>query len=128
MWNHELVWACGSLWGALLTNLLSIILSFNVNIAANVSLLRWSSHAILIWQKHPGSLLEGFVQTQVSSLAVKNNLVVVGGFQGELICKVIFPINYLFPCTGHKKKTMILYFEGKMFVTLCLVLGHKCRL
>jgi hypothetical protein len=39
-------------------------------------------------QKHPGSLLEGFSQTQVSTLAVKDNLLVAGGFQGELICKV----------------------------------------
>ncbi|CAL5335459.1 unnamed protein product [Camellia sinensis] len=38
-------------------------------------------------EKHPGSLLEGFTQTQVSTLAVKDNLLVAGGFQGELICK-----------------------------------------
>lgn len=41
-------------------------------------------------QKHPGSLLEGFSQTQVSTLAVKDKLLVAGGFQGELICKVSF--------------------------------------
>ena len=39
-------------------------------------------------QKHPGSLSEGFSQTQVSTMAVKDNLLVAGGFQGELICKV----------------------------------------
>lgn len=38
-------------------------------------------------EKHPGSLLEGFTHTQVSTLAVKDNLLVAGGFQGELICK-----------------------------------------
>ncbi|MBA0722158.1 hypothetical protein Golax_009634, partial [Gossypium laxum] len=38
-------------------------------------------------EKHPGSLMEGFTQTQVSTLAVKDNLLVAGGFQGELICK-----------------------------------------
>lgn len=32
--------------------------------------------------------MEGFSQTQVSTLAVKDNLLVAGGFQGELICKV----------------------------------------
>ncbi|BBH04468.1 Transducin/WD40 repeat-like superfamily protein, partial [Prunus dulcis] len=42
---------------------------------------------ILHFQKHPGSLLEGFSQTQVSTLAVKDKLLVAGGFQGELICK-----------------------------------------
>lgn len=40
-------------------------------------------------EKHPGSLLEGFSQTQVSTLAVKDKLLVAGGFQGELICKYI---------------------------------------
>ncbi|KAJ4753174.1 Transducin/WD40 repeat-like superfamily protein [Rhynchospora pubera] len=38
-------------------------------------------------EKHPGSLAEGFSQTQVSTLAVRDNLLVAGGFQGELICK-----------------------------------------
>lgn len=31
--------------------------------------------------------MEGFSQTQVSTLAVKDKLLVAGGFQGELICK-----------------------------------------
>ena len=39
-------------------------------------------------QKHPGSFLEGFTKTQVSTLAVRDNFLVAGGFQGELICKV----------------------------------------
>ncbi|KAH9617430.1 hypothetical protein KSS87_006065 [Heliosperma pusillum] len=38
-------------------------------------------------EKHKGSLLEGFTQTQISTLAVKDNLMVAGGFQGELVCK-----------------------------------------
>ncbi|EEF30625.1 conserved hypothetical protein [Ricinus communis] len=38
-------------------------------------------------EKHPGSLVEGFTQTQVSTLAIKDKLLVAGGFQGELICK-----------------------------------------
>ncbi|KAF7147541.1 hypothetical protein RHSIM_Rhsim03G0016000 [Rhododendron simsii] len=38
-------------------------------------------------EKHPGSQLEGFTQTQVTTLAVKDRLLVAGGFQGELICK-----------------------------------------
>ncbi|KAD5507631.1 hypothetical protein E3N88_15334 [Mikania micrantha] len=40
-------------------------------------------------EKHPGSLLEGFTQTQVSTIAVKDNLLVAGGFQGEIICKYL---------------------------------------
>lgn len=42
----------------------------------------------LVMQKHAGSLLEGFTQTQISTLAVKDNFLVAGGFQGELTCKV----------------------------------------
>ncbi|KAG5526076.1 hypothetical protein RHGRI_032390 [Rhododendron griersonianum] len=38
-------------------------------------------------EKHPGSLLEGFTQTKVTTLAVRDRLLVAGGFQGELICK-----------------------------------------
>lgn len=33
--------------------------------------------------------MEGFTETQVSTLAVRDNLLIAGGFQGELICKVI---------------------------------------
>ena len=63
----------------------------------------------LVWvKKHPGSLLEGFTKTQVSTLAVKDKFLVAGGFQGELLCKVnsnVLPImdytdmqsNQLFP-------------------------------
>ncbi|XP_073025035.1 uncharacterized protein [Primulina eburnea] len=35
------------------------------------------------------SLLEGFTRTQVSTLAVRDNLLIAGGFQGELICKYL---------------------------------------
>ncbi|XP_010536789.1 PREDICTED: uncharacterized WD repeat-containing protein C2A9.03 [Tarenaya hassleriana] len=38
-------------------------------------------------EKHPGSLLEGFTQTQISTMGVRDRLLVAGGFQGELICK-----------------------------------------
>lgn len=44
-----------------------------------------------VWskQRHAGCLLEGFTQTQISTLAVKHEFLVAGGFQGELFCKVI---------------------------------------
>jgi hypothetical protein len=32
--------------------------------------------------------MEGFSQTQISTLAVNDNFLVAGGFQGELTCKV----------------------------------------
>ncbi|KAG8072175.1 hypothetical protein GUJ93_ZPchr0006g41815 [Zizania palustris] len=49
-------------------------------------------------EKHPGSLLEGFYETQVSTLAVKDNLLVAGGFQGELICKHLDQEGVSFCC------------------------------
>ncbi|XP_072993803.1 uncharacterized WD repeat-containing protein C2A9.03-like isoform X1 [Typha latifolia] len=49
-------------------------------------------------EKHPGSLLEGFSQTQVSTLAVKDKLLVAGGFQGELICKYLDREGISFCC------------------------------
>ncbi|GKE93431.1 hypothetical protein Tco_1574526, partial [Tanacetum coccineum] len=38
-------------------------------------------------EKHAGSLLPRFTQTQISTLAVKDDFLVAGGFQGELACK-----------------------------------------
>ncbi|XP_062192929.1 uncharacterized WD repeat-containing protein C2A9.03-like isoform X2 [Phragmites australis] len=40
-------------------------------------------------EKHQGNFSEGFYQTQVSTMAVKNNLLVIGGFHGEIICKFL---------------------------------------
>ncbi|KAM0854181.1 hypothetical protein ACQ4PT_050584 [Festuca glaucescens] len=39
------------------------------------------------YEKHQGNFYEGFYQTEVTTLAVKNNLLLAGGFHGELICK-----------------------------------------
>jgi len=63
------------------------------------NLFNWSyTICCLLLQKHPGSLLEGFSETQVSTLAVKDKLLIAGGFQGELICKVSF-FPFRLPCT-----------------------------
>ncbi|RLN09028.1 putative WD repeat-containing protein C2A9.03-like [Panicum miliaceum] len=53
---------------------------------ANTELMNVEGH-VAPREKRSGSLSEGFSQTQVSTLAVKDNLLVAGGFQGELICK-----------------------------------------
>jgi hypothetical protein len=51
-------------------------------------------------QKHQGNFYEGFYQTEVTTLAVKNNLLLAGGFHGELICKVTyFHLFYLLTST-----------------------------
>ena len=52
--------------------------------------LPWNLSIYFLPQKLPGSLLEGFTQTQMSSLSVKEKLLVAGGLEGELICKVSF--------------------------------------
>ena len=64
-----------------------------------ISLLYLIMHSLVLY-RYAGNLLEGFSQTQISTLAVKDNLLVAGGFQGELTCKVslrdLFLIVYMF--------------------------------
>jgi hypothetical protein len=59
-------------WSSLTGNL-SVVLNFSGHVAPS--------------ERHAGSLLEGFTQTQISTLAVKDKYMVAGGFQGELTCK-----------------------------------------
>ncbi|PWA93636.1 WD40/YVTN repeat-like-containing domain-containing protein [Artemisia annua] len=59
-------------WSSLSQNL-NEILNFSGNVAPT--------------EKHAGSLLEGFTQTTISAIAVNDNFLVAGGFQGELVCK-----------------------------------------
>ncbi|CAL5054634.1 unnamed protein product [Urochloa decumbens] len=83
----------------LLRNLVWATSKHDVYLMSNCSIRHWSAMSdvdtevvnikghVAPTEKHPGSLLEGFSQTQVSSFAVKDNLLVAGGFQGEIICK-----------------------------------------
>ena len=41
-------------------------------------------------QKYPGSFSRSLSRVQVSTMAVKDDLIVAGGFHGELICKVLY--------------------------------------
>ncbi|CAK9141632.1 unnamed protein product [Ilex paraguariensis] len=88
-----------------LRNLVWATSKHDVYLMSNYSVMHWSSIThnlsevlnfsghIAPTEKHAGSLLEGFTQTQISSLAVQDNFLVAGGFQGELACKDIeFPI------------------------------------
>ncbi|XP_010928198.1 uncharacterized WD repeat-containing protein C2A9.03 isoform X1 [Elaeis guineensis] len=82
-----------------LRNLVWATSKHDVYLMSHYSVLHWSaltcekyevmnvSGHVAPCEKHPGSLLEGFSRTQVSTLAVKDKLLVAGGFQGELICK-----------------------------------------
>ncbi|XP_059666605.1 uncharacterized WD repeat-containing protein C2A9.03-like isoform X2 [Cornus florida] len=82
-----------------LRNLVWATSKHDVYLMSHYKVIRWSSLTctksevlnvsghVAPCEKHPGSLLEGFSNTQVSTLAVKDRLLVLGGFQGELICK-----------------------------------------
>lgn len=82
-----------------LRNLVWATSKHDVYLMSHFSVIHWSSLTlnksevlnvsghVAPCEKHPGSLLEGFTQTQVSTLAVKDRLLVAGGFLGELICK-----------------------------------------
>ncbi|URE36966.1 WD repeat-containing protein C2A9.03 [Musa troglodytarum] len=93
-----------------LRNLVCATSKHDVYLMSHYSVLHWSalngekyevmnvSGHIAPCEKHPGSLLEGFSQTQVSTLTVKDNLLVAGGFQGELICKFLDREGISFCC------------------------------
>ncbi|KAL8204660.1 hypothetical protein R6Q57_010283 [Mikania cordata] len=82
-----------------LRNLVWAASKHDVYLMSNFSIMHWSSLSqnlteilnfsghVAPTEKHAGSLLEGFTQTQISTLAVNNGFLVAGGFQGELACK-----------------------------------------
>ncbi|KAK7270027.1 hypothetical protein RIF29_22882 [Crotalaria pallida] len=82
-----------------LRNLVWATSKHDVYLISNYSVMHWSSLTgnlsevinfaghVAPTEKHAGSLLEGFSMTQISTLAVKENFLVAGGFQGELTCK-----------------------------------------
>ncbi|OAY64643.1 uncharacterized WD repeat-containing protein C2A9.03-like [Ananas comosus] len=84
-----------------LRNLVWATSKHDVYFMSNSSVVHWSSLSrnmseildfsghVAPTEKHPGSLAEGFTGTQLSTLAVKDGLLVAGGFQGELICKLL---------------------------------------
>ncbi|KAH6768182.1 Transducin/WD40 repeat-like superfamily protein [Perilla frutescens var. frutescens] len=82
-----------------LKNLVWATSKHDVYLVSNYSIMHWSSLLqnltevlnfsgnIVPTERHPGTLLEGFTRTQLSTLAVKDRFLVAGGFHGELICK-----------------------------------------
>ncbi|XP_074344180.1 putative WD repeat-containing protein C2A9.03 isoform X1 [Apium graveolens] len=82
-----------------LRNLVWATSKHDVYLMSNYSIMHWSSLShnlsevlnfsghVAPTEKHAGSLLEGFTQTQISTLAVRKNFLVAGGFEGELACK-----------------------------------------
>ncbi|KAK4422053.1 putative WD repeat-containing protein C2A9.03 [Sesamum alatum] len=84
-----------------LRNLVWATSKHDVYLISNYSVMHWSS---LLWnltevlnfsghivptERNPGTFLEGFTRTQLSTLAVKDRFLVAGGFHGELVCKCL---------------------------------------
>ncbi|XP_076917439.1 putative WD repeat-containing protein C2A9.03 [Bidens hawaiensis] len=82
-----------------LRNLVWATSKHDVYLMSNYSIMHWSSLSqnlteilnfsghVAPTEKHAGSLLEEFTQTQISTLAVNDGFLAAGGFQGELACK-----------------------------------------
>ncbi|KAJ4826768.1 hypothetical protein Tsubulata_001958 [Turnera subulata] len=82
---RNLVWATTSYDAYLMTNF-SVVSHWSALTCSRSDFLDVSGH-VAPTQEHPGNLSEGFKGTSVSTLAVKDKLLVVGGTRGELICK-----------------------------------------
>ncbi|ONM02671.1 uncharacterized isoform X1 [Zea mays] len=84
-----------------LRNLVWATTRHDVYLMSNFSVLHWSAMTykkqevinlqghVTPCEKHHRNHYEGFYQTPVSTLAVKHNLLVTGGFHGEIICKFL---------------------------------------
>ncbi|XP_057470200.1 uncharacterized WD repeat-containing protein C2A9.03-like isoform X2 [Actinidia eriantha] len=85
----------------MLRNLLWATSKHDVYLMQNYSVMHWSSllrkgkevlnvaKPIIPTLKYPGPLSETLSRVQISTMAVKDNLLVAGGFQGELMCKYL---------------------------------------
>ncbi|KAG9146789.1 hypothetical protein Leryth_005112 [Lithospermum erythrorhizon] len=119
-----------------LRNLVWATSKHDVYLMSHFSVMHWSSLTcnksevlnvsghVAPHEKHPGSLLEGFTQTQVSTLAVKDNLLVAGGFQGELICKhtSLSPDGKLLIIVGDDPDGMLV--DSRSAKTVAPLCGH----
>ncbi|EOY16047.1 PREDICTED: uncharacterized WD repeat-containing protein C2A9.03 [Theobroma cacao] len=93
-----------------LRNLLWATSKHDVYLMQNYSVMHWSSllhkgkevlnvaKPIVPSLKRPGLLSQQLSRVQISTMAVKENLMVAGGFQGELICKYLYQPGVAF-CT-----------------------------
>ncbi|XP_057505197.1 uncharacterized WD repeat-containing protein C2A9.03-like isoform X3 [Actinidia eriantha] len=85
----------------MLRNLLWATSKHDVYLMQNHSVMHWSSvlrrstevlnvaKLIVPTLNYPGSLAQTLSRVQISTMAVKDNLLVAGGFHGELICKYL---------------------------------------
>lgn len=82
-----------------LRNLVWATSKHDVYLMQNYSIMHWSplthkgtevlnvAGRVVPSEKHPGSSAQPLSRVQISTMSVKDNLVVAGGFRGELICK-----------------------------------------
>jgi len=71
--------------------------------------------------------MEGFSQTQISTLAVKDNFLVAGGFQGELTCKVNpYHIRILSASDTSSNDEIILFIRGRLAVFYSISASGVC--
>ncbi|GER55678.1 transducin/WD40 repeat-like superfamily protein [Striga asiatica] len=94
----------------MLRNLLWATSKHDVYLTQNYSVMHWSSllrrgkevlnvaKPIVSSLKNPGCLTQPLSRVQISTMTVKENLMVAGGFQGEVICKYLHQPDVAF-CT-----------------------------
>ncbi|KAM7516800.1 hypothetical protein LguiA_006383 [Lonicera macranthoides] len=85
----------------MLRNLLWATSKHDVYLMQNYSAMHWSSllrrgkevldvaRPIIPTMKYPGSVSQSLSRVHISTMTVKDNLMVAGGFKGELICKYL---------------------------------------
>ncbi|CAA0840460.1 Transducin/WD40 repeat-like superfamily protein, partial [Striga hermonthica] len=91
-----------------LRNLVWATSKHDVYLMQNYSVMHWSSllrrgkevlnvaKPIVSSLKNPGCLAQPLSRVQISTMTVKENLMVAGGFQGELICKYLHQPDVVF--------------------------------
>ncbi|KAL4309570.1 hypothetical protein GQ457_01G050020 [Hibiscus cannabinus] len=103
-----------------LRNLVWATTKHDVYLASRYFVQHWSSlrqmkHTVLDVIGHvvpsenrPGNLMQGFTKTKISTLAIKNRLLILGGCQGELICKYLDRpgISFCFKITHNNDATI----------------------
>jgi hypothetical protein len=67
-------------------------LALNISVQVHILLGLVSKYSFLLLQRGHGS--QSVAMVQVTTMAVDSNLLVVGGFQGEIICKVFLLCKY----------------------------------
>ncbi|KAJ0502717.1 putative WD40-repeat-containing domain superfamily [Helianthus annuus] len=86
----------------MLRNMVCATSKHDVYVMSNDSIMHWSSVSqnlteilnfsghVAPTEKHDGSLLEGFTQTDISTLAINDDFLVAEGSEGELVCKKLY--------------------------------------